>query len=328
MTNGTDTKNARRPQAKRASPEFNKLRAGFMRRASAPNINPFALKLAYVIAFKYLNRESRVAFVGQDTLARDLNVTPRTIRTLLDILEPLGLTIIPGHGPNRASTYWIDPDKATPVSPMKTEKRKAVSAYNRNPASASELNTGNPVHDNRKSDVANTGSQLPPYLTKRTKKKEPREESDSPPDDASLDSKKDSRGKKTKNQAKPKIEIAESFEIFWAVYPRRVAKEAAHKAFAAAIKRGAEPEALNAGARRYAGERAGQEPRYTKHPATWLNGGCWEDEAPPRAGGPPMIDGVTGEPVAVAPARRRGGPQTWEDVSEELLAEIGDGHVH
>ena len=31
---------------------FNKIRAAFMQRPSAPNINPFALKLAYLIAFQ------------------------------------------------------------------------------------------------------------------------------------------------------------------------------------------------------------------------------------------------------------------------------------
>ena len=41
-----------------------------------------------------------------------------------------------------------------------------------------------------------------------------------------------------------------------------------------------------AGAQRYAAERKDQDPKYTKHPATWLNGGCWEDEAP----GAPVID--------------------------------------
>jgi len=38
-----------------------------------------------------------------------------------------------------------------------------------------------------------------------------------------------------------------------------------------------------AGAQRYAVERQGQPPKYTKHPATWLNGGCWEDDPPGAA---------------------------------------------
>ena len=54
------------------------------------------------------------------------------------------------------------------------KKRKPASGYKRKPASGYKRNTGNPVHDNRKLDDTNTGSQLPPNLTKRTKKKEPR----------------------------------------------------------------------------------------------------------------------------------------------------------
>ena len=150
-----------------AAESFNQVRAAFMRRASAPNVTPFALKLAYLLAFKYMNRESGIARPAQETLARDLNVTSRTIRTLLDILEPLGLTIIPGHGPNRSSSYCIDPDKATRAP----SNRKPASASNRKPASASEPNTGKSAHDNRKLDDTNTGSQLPPNLTKRTKKR-------------------------------------------------------------------------------------------------------------------------------------------------------------
>jgi hypothetical protein len=29
---------------------------------------------------------------------------------------------------------------------------------------------------------------------------------------------------------------------------------------------------------RYAAERRGEDPRFTKHPATWLRKGCWSDE--------------------------------------------------
>ena len=65
-----------------------------------------------------------------------------------------------------------------------------------------------------------------------------------------------------------------------------MAKEAARKAFAKAAVNGTDVEALIAGAQRYAVERQGQDPKYTKHPATWLNAGCWEDETP----GAPVID--------------------------------------
>jgi hypothetical protein len=53
--------------------------------------------------------------------------------------------------------------------------------------------------------------------------------------------------------------------------------------------------------RRYAAERTGQNQQYTLHPATWLNKRRWEDEAPAADGGPPTIDGVTGEVVELRP---------------------------
>jgi hypothetical protein len=130
----------------------------------------------------------------------------------------------------------------------------------------------------------------------------------------------DSRGKKTKIQpkAKPKLD-GETFESFWAVYPRRVAKEAAARAFAAAVKRSVDAETLIAGAQRYAVERAGQEPRYTKHPATWLNGGCWQDEAPPGA----VID-QDGNVVAYEQPRQQqqSAGRGFASIAEELNAEL------
>jgi hypothetical protein len=92
-----------------------------------------------------------------------------------------------------------------------------------------------------------------------------------------------------------------------------VAKEAARKAFAAAIKRGVDVEVMIAGAKRYAVERKGQPPRYTKHPATWLNAGCWEDEAP----GAPVID-EDGNVVAFEqPEQER--ESTGDDVYDRYL---------
>jgi hypothetical protein len=83
----------------------------------------------------------------------------------------------------------------------------------------------------------------------------------------------DSRGA-TKNAA---------FEEFWRQYPKKVAKLAAQKAFARAVKNGTAPAEILAGAMRYAAERDGQDSKYTKHPATWLTSGCWADEASPPA---------------------------------------------
>ena len=102
--------------------DLNKTRAAFMERASAPHIPPHALKLAYLIAFKYMNRQSRTARPAQGTLARDLNVSVRTVQRLLDLLQPVGLVVVPGDGRGKASTYWIDPERVTPVSSFSARK--------------------------------------------------------------------------------------------------------------------------------------------------------------------------------------------------------------
>jgi hypothetical protein len=74
---------------------------------------------------------------------------------------------------------------------------------------------------------------------------------------------------------------AGAFERFWAQYPKKVGKLAAQKAFARAVDGGAGPQDIMLGVARYAAERDGQDPKYTKHPASWLNAGCWTDEPSP-----------------------------------------------
>lgn len=67
------------------------------------------------------------------------------------------------------------------------------------------------------------------------------------------------------------------FDDFWSIYPRRIAKLKAEKAWKKALKHSPEREILD-GARRYAIEREEEDPKFTKHPSTWLNGGCWMDD--------------------------------------------------
>lgn len=67
------------------------------------------------------------------------------------------------------------------------------------------------------------------------------------------------------------------FDEFWKAYPRRVEKITARTAYDKALKVATATQILQ-GAMRYAAERQGQNPRFTKHPASWLNAGCWDDE--------------------------------------------------
>lgn len=71
----------------------------------------------------------------------------------------------------------------------------------------------------------------------------------------------------------------EGFADWWEVYPRKVGKRAAVKAYAAALKR-APAGVLLLAAARYRDD-PHREDAYTPHPATWLNRDGWLDEPTP-----------------------------------------------
>ena len=68
---------------------------------------------------------------------------------------------------------------------------------------------------------------------------------------------------------------ADDFETFWKAYPRRISKGAARTAFAKAIKKVSLDTMLSAIQTyiRHKPERIDY-----KHPSTWLNQECWDDE--------------------------------------------------
>lgn len=70
-----------------------------------------------------------------------------------------------------------------------------------------------------------------------------------------------------------------AFLSFWNAYPRRVSKKAAAKVFEKAISDGVTIEQILIAVDRYKKWLAGDGWRPDpKHPTTWLNQGCWEDE--------------------------------------------------
>lgn len=68
---------------------------------------------------------------------------------------------------------------------------------------------------------------------------------------------------------------------FWAAYPRRIGKAAAFRRLDGVRRAGVPWERLMEGVRRYAEYAKTQEIQFVKHPATWLNQGCWDDELVP-----------------------------------------------
>lgn len=75
------------------------------------------------------------------------------------------------------------------------------------------------------------------------------------------------------------------FVRFWEIYPRKVAKPAAFKAWRTQVSRGVDPTLIQLAARRYAEDRRGQDPKFTAHPATWLNGERFNDQPVNGSGG-------------------------------------------
>ncbi|HEX5772440.1 MAG TPA: hypothetical protein VFY11_15875 [Nocardioidaceae bacterium] len=71
------------------------------------------------------------------------------------------------------------------------------------------------------------------------------------------------------------------FIRFWEAYPRRVGKGQARKAWATATKK-ADPERIIEAAGRFTAARGNQDPKFTPHPSTWLNGERWGDAPEPE----------------------------------------------
>jgi hypothetical protein len=84
-------------------------------------------------------------------------------------------------------------------------------------------------------------------------------------------------------QAKASLYQRESEFMDWYLeYPRKASRAVAEKAYAKARKT-ATAEQLLEGVRRYAAD-PNREQEFTKLPATWLNGGCWDDGPLPARG--------------------------------------------
>lgn len=83
---------------------------------------------------------------------------------------------------------------------------------------------------------------------------------------------------------RPSVDVSGMVEVdfraWWQLTPRKVGRGQALKAYRAARKL-TDAATLEAGIRRYAAEQSGKDPQFIKHPATWLNGQCWADEAQP-----------------------------------------------
>jgi hypothetical protein len=236
---------------------------------------------------------------GYDTVAEELPVHRATVFRAIDAGVKWGWLAQPvRHGQANADFYFtFPPDNVATVRPHNVAPER--------PQRASKVA---PVRTQGRTRANDTSS-------KRTEERE-RGKSQTRPPDVAHGSRKGPTGKQGKQD--------DAFARFWAAYPKKVDRLRAEKAFAAALKRGADAEAVIAATARYAAERAGEPERYTKNPATWLNAGSYLN--PPS--GKPIIDEV-GNVVGYAASGPTSRREAEEDAEAEFLIEYyesGDRH--
>lgn len=87
--------------------------------------------------------------------------------------------------------------------------------------------------------------------------------------------------KTTKREVLVQTPFERLFAEFWNEYPRKVRKDSARKAFEKAVEK-IDAHDLIVAARRLALDPNLPDKEFIPHPATWLNGGGWEDEPYPE----------------------------------------------
>lgn len=88
------------------------------------------------------------------------------------------------------------------------------------------------------------------------------------------------------------LRAPEPFDVWWAAYPRKVAKLDARKAWRAVPAKIGLDDLLEL-TRRFADHVVGKDAEHIAHPATWLNGERWTDELPDRS----QTDGQLARPA-------------------------------
>lgn len=88
------------------------------------------------------------------------------------------------------------------------------------------------------------------------------------------------REDKEEDKEKEKDNISAEFETLWQLYPRKIGKPKALKAYQKARKNGTTFEQVKAGIEAYKRqiEALKTASEYIKHGATWFNGECWNDD--------------------------------------------------
>jgi len=264
--------------------------------------------VAAYLALRFNREAGGVAWPSLQTIAHDVHIARSTAAKAIDNLKAHGFIEVKSGGGRRSPREGIS--NRYRMLPSDTSDCNAEK-----PSDAPDGNTAQPSDT---SDCKNElpsekqGSYRPTHRTQtldRTPEEERKKREDSPQLDLDEDGRRDP------------YPPSPSFAEFYACYPKRVARAAAEKAYRGALKKGATPAEILAGALRAAAayqldvRRRGQETAYqfAKNPATWLNAECWADEPAPTGGaysappGRPDHIAVAGQLAIQAMAKKEGG---------------------
>jgi hypothetical protein len=231
---------------------------------------PAASRVAAALTQYFSRKHDGWAWMAQATIARDLGMPERTVRFALSALNERGHLVSKRRGKMETNLYHLalkssEGDRQS----VADHDRQPIAAHDRQPIATHTGVTGRNQPGDRQKPVKVTGNPLPPNPLS-----EPTEGRVSP----RLDLDEEDSGRRSRNPS-AETETDAGFESWYQQFPKHVAQAAALKAYRAVVaKKLATPAELLAGAMRYAAERSREDPRYTKHPRTWLAGGCWSDE--------------------------------------------------
>jgi hypothetical protein len=295
-----------------SQPRSFKERDDWMRALVASDL-PHAVVRAGICIAMHLNVDSGRCDPSYAALSAATRIKARTLYRLVPLLERSGWIAIQRLN-GRINQYVLTTAKAMTGDHCQSYDRGTTAKAMTGVGEATTATGDTPPLPLETLTTANT---LAVRQAKQAKRQQRRSKTLAPGDA--------SRGVKQATAVKrAKVDTDEAFAQFWSAYPRRVAKEVARKAYAKAIENGADPEALIAGARRYAAERSGQDQKYTAHPSTWINAQRWQDEP----AGAPTID-QQGNIIAVEQPQRHSEPKTWADVLRKINGEeVEDGLLH
>lgn len=212
------------------------------------DLAPLAVKIALALC-NFINRQSRKAWPSQDTLAKLVHASRTGTQNGLYQLAKRGhLETIVSRGRGRSNTYR---PRLRDIEQRPQENAHSSGHFNSENANSSWQGVPTPVGILAPKMPTPVGTN---YLRE---------------DDLLNEL----------SEISPPAAASNAFEEWYGLFPRRVAKGAARKAYERIIKKKlATAEELKDGATRYAASVINHDPKYVKHPATWLNGECWLDE--------------------------------------------------